>query len=124
MFEKMAFWELAVAGDADAEPVDMNLPFEIASEVKDGAFEAFVQGRMDTITAPELLKRFQDAGGDVKAIRLDVSRMSYISSAGLRVLVMMYKSLGGADGFKMTGVSADVRKILETAGMDRLLLGR
>ena len=120
----MTFWELAVAEGADADPVDMNLPFEIVSEVRDGAFEASVQGRMDTITAPELLKRFQDAGGDVKAIRLDVSRMSYISSAGLRVLVMMYKSQGGADGFKMTGVSEDVRKILETAGMDRLLLGR
>ena len=124
VFGKMTVWELAVAEGADADPVDMNLPFEIVSEVRDGAFEASVQGRMDTITAPELLKRFQDAGGDVKAIRLDVSRMSYISSAGLRVLVMMYKSQGGADGFKMTGVSEDVRKILETAGMDRLLLGR
>ena len=137
VFKKMAFWELVVAeaedvdaaedadvdADADAEPVDMNLPFKVVSGVNDGTFEVSVQGRMDTITAPEVLKQFQDAGGGIKAIRLDVSRMSYISSAGLRVLVMMYKSLGNADGFKMTGVSKDIRKILETSGMDRLLLG-
>ena len=90
--------------------------------VKDGVFEASVQGRLDTITAPDLLKRFQDVGDDVKAIHLDVSRMAYISSAGLRVLVMMVKKLDSADNFKMTGVSSDVRKILESSGLDRLLL--
>ena len=118
----MMFWELAVAVSADAKPVDMHLPFEVASEVKDGTFEASVQGRLDTITAPELLKRFQDSQGTIKAIRLDVSRMAYISSAGLRVLVMMIKALVNANNFKMTGVSDDARKILESSGLDRLLL--
>ena len=122
VFKKMMFWELAVAEEANDQPVDINLPFEIAAEVKDGAFEASVQGRLDTITAPDLLKRFQDAGDDVKAIHLDVSRMAYISSAGLRVLVMMIKKLESANNFKMTGVSNDVRKILESSGLDRLLL--
>ena len=122
VFKNMMFWELAVAVSADAKPVDMHLPFEVASEVKDGTFEASVQGRLDTITAPELLKRFQDSQGTIKAIRLDVSRMAYISSAGLRVLVMMIKALENADNFKMTGVSDDVRKILESSGLDRLLL--
>jgi anti-anti-sigma regulatory factor len=48
--------------------------------------------------------------------------MAYVSSAGLRVLVMMIKSLGSMDDFKMTGVSEDVRTILKTSGLDRLLL--
>ena len=122
VFKNMMFWELAVAESATAEPVDFNLPFKITCEVKDGTFKASVQGRMDTITAPDLLKQFQDAGSDIKAIHLDVSRMAYVSSAGLRVLVMMIKSLGSMDDFKMTGVSEDVRTILKTSGLDRLLL--
>ena len=51
-----------------------------------------------------------------------VSRMAYISSAGLRVLVMMIKSLENADNFKMTGASEEVRTILKTSGLDWLLL--
>jgi anti-anti-sigma factor len=77
---------------------------------------------MDTITAPELLKQFQEAGEGIEAIRVDVSQMPYVSSAGLRVLLMMYKSLADKDKFEMTGVSDDVREILETTGFDQFLL--
>ncbi len=124
-FREMMFWELTVAKQSEVEPApaeDANLPFRVESGVKGGVFEASVQGRMDTITAPELLKRFQDAGDGIKAIHIDVSRMSYVSSAGLRVLLMMYKSLEDKDGFEMTGVSDAVREILETTGFDQFLL--
>ena len=77
---------------------------------------------MDTITAPELLRQFQNAGGEIKAIHVDVSRMVYVSSAGLRVLLMMYKSLENKDCFEMTGVNNEVREILETTGFDEFLL--
>ena len=90
--------------------------------MKDGVFEVSVQGRMDTITAPELLQRFKDAGAGISAIHVDVSRMAYISSAGLRVLLMMYKALEDKDRFEMTGISAEVREILETTGFDQFLL--
>jgi anti-anti-sigma factor len=48
--------------------------------------------------------------------------MPYISSAGLRVLLMMYKSLDDKDNFELTGVSDEVREILETTGFDQFLL--
>lgn len=124
VFRKMMFWELTVAEQSAAKPapVDANLPFRVECSVKDGTFEVSIQGRMDTITAPELLKRFQEAGSGVRAIHIDVGRMSYVSSAGLRVLLMMYKSLKDKDGFAMTGVSDAVREILETTGFDQFLL--
>ena len=116
------FWELTVVKNAAETPVDRNLPFKVEASVKDGTFEASIQGRMDTITAPELLKQFQNAGSDIQAIHVDVSRMPYISSAGLRVLLMMYKSLDDKDNFELTGVSDEVREILETTGFDQFLL--
>ncbi len=124
VFGKMKFWELTVAKNVTSKPapVDINLPFRVVSEVKDGVFEVSIQGRMDTITAPELLKQFQNAGTGIRAIHVDVSRMAYVSSAGLRVLLMMYKSLENKDSFDMTGVSDDVREILETTGFDQFLL--
>lgn len=122
VFRKMMFWELTVAESAAKKPVDGSLPFRVESSLEDGTFEASVQGRMDTITAPELLRQFQSAGGGIQAIRVDVSRMAYVSSAGLRVLMMMYKSLEDKDRFELTGVSDEVREILETTGFDQFLL--
>jgi anti-anti-sigma factor len=118
------FWEFTVAESAAAKPApaEANLPFRVDGAVKDGTFEVTIQGRMDTITAPELLKRFQEAGSGIQGIHVDVSRMPYVSSAGLRVLLMMYKSLENKDRFEMTGVSDEVREILETTGFDQFLL--
>ncbi|MBQ7564586.1 MAG: STAS domain-containing protein [Lachnospiraceae bacterium] len=123
VFKKMTFWELTVADNTAAEPIAANnLPFEVKSSVKDGTLEVSIQGRMDTITAPELLQQFQNAGTDIKAIHVDVSRMPYVSSAGLRVFLMMCKSLENKDHFKLSGMSKEVREIFETTGFDQLLL--
>ena len=61
-------------------------------------------------------------GNDINAIHVDVSRMAYVSSAGLRVFLMMYKSLEDKSNFSMTGVSEEVKEILETTGFDQFLL--
>ena len=99
-----------------------NLPFAVDTSFEDGKFHAVIQGRMDTITAPELLKKFQEASGKADAIEVDVRDMAYVSSAGLRVLLMMYKSLEDKRQFKLLNVSDEVKEILETTGFDQFLL--
>jgi len=123
-FKKMMFWELTVTQTANRQSAspDPDLPFAVESKLENGVFSVSIQGRMDTITSPELLKQFQDAGEGIGSIHVDVSRMAYVSSAGLRVLLIMYKSLADKDNFEMTGVSEDVREILETTGFDQFLL--
>ncbi len=49
--------------------------------------------------------------------------MAYVSSAGLRVFLMMYKSLEDKEKFKMTGINAVVREIMETTGFDTFFIG-
>lgn len=122
VFKKMMFWELTVAENKDTEPVKQSLPFAVKSNVKDGTLEICIQGRMDTITAPEVLEQFQNAGGDINAIHVDVSRMPYVSSAGLRVFLIMCKSLKNKDNFKISGLSKEVLDIFETTGFDQILL--
>ena len=48
--------------------------------------------------------------------------MAYVSSAGLRVLLMMCKSLKDKSRFRMTGINDNVKEILEVTGFDQLLL--
>lgn len=123
-YSGMSIWTPTVdkAPEHNEKPVDPNLPFKVQGEVNDGVFSVSIQGRMDTLTAPELLKCFQEAGEGIREIHVDVSRMAYVSSAGLRVLLMMYKSLDDKSGFHMAGVNDAVREILETTGFDQFLL--
>ena len=111
--------------EQNAGSADPSLPFAVQGEMRDGIFSVSIQGRMDTLTAPELLKCFretQESQAGICGIHVDVSKMAYVSSAGLRVLLMMYKSLEDKSGFRMTGVSDEVREILETTGFDQFLL--
>lgn len=120
-YKAMEIFTMTVAKKSQ-ETIDKDLPFAVESNCVDGFFTAAIQGRMDTITAPELLKKFKDAGDGIKEIRIDVSKMAYASSAGLRVLLMMYKSLEDKSRFKMVNVSDEVREILEVTGFDQFLL--
>jgi anti-anti-sigma factor len=99
-----------------------NLPFAVDASFGNGKFSAVIQGRMDTITAPELLKKFQEMPEKADAIEVDVKDMADVSSAGLRVLLMMYKSLKDKSQFKLLNVSDEVKEILETTGFDQFLL--
>ena len=121
VFKTMFFWELTVKEEENGK-ANPNLPFAIKTSFEDGLFSVGIQGRMDTITAPELLQRFQEIPGKATAIEINVENMAYVSSAGLRVLLMMYKSIEDKTRFKMSGVSEAVREILETTGFDQFLL--
>jgi anti-anti-sigma factor len=88
----------------------------------DGELAVGIQGRLDTITATDLLQGFRDVAEPVASITLDVSDMSYISSAGLRVLLIMYKSILGKGTFRIDGVTDSVREIFEVTGFADLLL--
>jgi len=75
--------------------------------------------RLDTQTAPELEKAALGklaAGGHMA---LDLTELQYISSAGLRVLLMLMKK-SKAQGGKvvLVGVGGMVGEILEESGMD------
>ncbi|MBQ6480770.1 MAG: STAS domain-containing protein, partial [Anaerolineaceae bacterium] len=55
-------------------------------------------------------------------IRVNVKNMTYISSAGLRVLLMMYKSLKNKDNFILMNASPEIIEIFELTGFDQLLM--
>lgn len=90
-------------------------PFSMDYCVTDGVFRVSIRGRMDTITAPELLKAWETekATASITAAEINCTRLQYISSAGLRVLLIMQKS--GAK-VRLTGVNDAVWEILETTG--------
>ena len=47
-----------------------------------------LEGRLDTLTTPELEERLEPALEDIDKLVFDFAELRYISSAGLRVLLM------------------------------------
>ena len=58
------------------------------------------------------MKKFKETEG-IKSIKFDASKMSFISSAGLRVLKMMIKELESKDKFEIIGANENVQELLK-----------
>ena len=118
------YWKITLdVNRAQQTEKQESLPFGMDTKLKEHRFQVSLRGRLDTITAPELLKAWEaeKANQEITAIEVDCSDLQYVSSAGLRVFLMMYKSLENKDNFQMTGITDAVREILETTGFDQLL---
>ncbi|MBR0070696.1 MAG: STAS domain-containing protein [Synergistaceae bacterium] len=95
--------------------------FSLRYGIIGGTLKFTLSGRLDTISAPELLDTFRSKH-DIQNVELDMHDLDYISSAGLRVLLIIYKALP-AGGFKMQNIKPAVQEILETTGFDSILRG-
>lgn len=80
-----------------------------------------LEGRLDTTTAPELEAELSGKK-DAAEIEFDFSKLEYISSAGLRVLLSAQKAMN-ANGGKMTirNVSEDILEVFEITGFVDIL---
>lgn len=80
-----------------------------------------LDGRLDTVTAPELEKELDEALGNAQPITLDLEKLEYISSAGLRVLLKAQKELKKEESLKLINVGSAVMEILEITGFTDFL---
>ena len=78
-------------------------------------------GRLDTTTAPELEKAFEENMDVSKDLILDMKELEYISSAGLRVLLAAQKKMNQSGKMKLTGVSDEVMEVCEMIGFSDIL---
>ena len=82
--------------------------------------EMTVSGRIDTISAPTILKVFDECSDGISSVRVKAQELEYISSAGLRTLMIMVKKLGQGS-VTVEGASDDVKEIFATTGFDGII---
>lgn len=80
-----------------------------------------LEGRLDTITAPELEKAIEKMLDNVDSLILDFKNLVYISSAGLRVILKTYKKLETKKGLQLINVSNEVKEVFEITGFSDFL---
>ena len=78
-------------------------------------------GRLDTVTAPELEAEISTILPTAESLVLDMEKLEYIASAGLRVILKTQKALTQKAGLKLINVSDDVREVFEITGFSDFL---
>lgn len=78
-----------------------------------------IAGWLDTQTAPQLGEALANLDENVTSLVFDFSKLEYISSAGLRQVVVAYKKMADKDGFKIIHVSDEVLDVFRLTGFDQ-----
>ncbi|MDD4492885.1 MAG: STAS domain-containing protein [Eubacteriales bacterium] len=94
----------------------------ITKSNSDGKTALLLDGRLDTTTAPQLQEVLIPEFDTSKDIVLDFNALAYVSSAGLRVLLMGQKTATAKGGsMTITGVSAEIMEVFEMTGFSSIL---
>ena len=81
-----------------------------------------VEGRVDTTTSATLANELDEVIPNAETIILDLEKLLYISSAGLRVLLSTHKAMSKKGGSLIVkNVCADVMEIFEITGFSSIL---
>lgn len=84
----------------------------------------YFNGEIDLATAPQLRAELEEALGnpDITDLVLDVSRVSFIDSSGLGVILGRYQQLQQQQrSLAIAGAQPGVRRILQMGGLERLV---
>lgn len=88
---------------------------------EDGKVTVTLEGRLDTVTAPDLEKELKGSLDDVTELVMDFEKLDYISSAGLRVLLSAQKVMTRQGGMKVINVNDSIMEIFEVTGFSDIL---
>ena len=96
---------------------------EIIKETRAGYCVVTLDGRLDAVTAPEaegFLGNLVEDGET--ALAVDLAKVDYVSSAGLRVFLVTAKKLKAAGGeLSLAGLSGNVKEVIEISGFPSIM---
>lgn len=78
-------------------------------------------GRLDTTTSPELESNLMDDLEDVTELVLDFEKLDYVSSAGLRVLLVLQKKMNKQGSMVIKNASESIIEVFDITGFIDIL---
>ena len=93
----------------------------ITKATEGNALTVMLEGRLDTVTTPELEKELMGALDDIQELTFDFEKLSYISSAGLRVLLSSQKIMNTKGTMEVVHVNENIMDIFEATGFTDVL---
>ena len=93
----------------------------ITKEQNGGVVFILLEGRLDTSTAPNLEEELNDSLQGISELVFDLSKLEYISSAGLRVLLSAQKTMNKQGNMVVKNVSNSIMEIFDVTGFSDIL---
>ena len=97
---------------------------EITDEIEDDVYKLTAIGRIDSNSANTLLLKLEEAlNSGHNTIILNMFRVEYLSSTGIRVILKIYKQANEAGGsFNIERPSAIVKNVLGMVALKEMLV--
>jgi anti-sigma B factor antagonist len=84
---------------------------------EDGVDIVELVGSLDGKTAPEVREKLQPVLSTTEKLILDMSGVDYLSSAGLRLLLLTYRAVTARQGkVALLGVSKEIKTVMSHTG--------
>ena len=93
----------------------------IQQEKNGNALTVALEGRLDTMTAPELEAALKEALDGVEELTFDLAKLEYISSAGLRVLLAAQKTMNRQGSMTVKNANEIIMEIFDVTGFADIL---
>lgn len=93
----------------------------ITKKAEGSKLTVFLEGRIDTTTAPQLDDELNASLNGVEELTMDLEKLDYISSAGLRVLLSAQKTMNKQGKMVVKNASEEVMEIFEVTGFSDIL---
>ena len=93
----------------------------INKTVESGKAVVVLEGRLDTNTAPQLETELKETLEGVTELVMDFEKLEYISSAGLRVLMVADELMEEQGRMKLIHVSGVILEVLEITGITDII---
>ncbi len=80
-----------------------------------------LSGRLDTVSAPQLDEEVKASISNVSELILDLAKLEYMSSAGLRILLSAQKTMNKQGKIIVKNVNSTIMDIFEVTGFTDIL---
>ena len=103
------------------KPKGEHTMLNITKNIENGAALFALEGRLDTVTAPELEQELNESLEGISDLTMDFEKLDYISSAGLRLLLSAQKRMSAQGQMKLISVNPTIMEIFEITGFSEIL---
>ncbi|MBP5166880.1 MAG: STAS domain-containing protein [Oscillospiraceae bacterium] len=93
----------------------------IVKTLEDNKLTVVLEGRLDTVTSPQLEGELRSAVNGISELIFDLGALDYVSSAGLRVLLSAQKVMNKQGSMTIRNVKPEIMDIFDVTGFTDIL---
>ena len=94
---------------------------EIGIDKKENILKVKLDGRLDTVTSPQLEEKLKEELAGIVSLQFDFTGLEYISSAGLRVLLSASKRIKKKKKMEIYHANEEVMEVFTITGFADIL---